>query len=298
MRALVVALVCAGCTLVVGDPDPRDVVAAPQPDLAGFHPCADVQTDPKNCGACGHDCTRLPGVDPTLVGCVAGVCDLRGACLAGHADCSGGYADGCETDLTLASHCGGCTVECGGDQPLCARDVSGNYFCTGTCPGSAPTQCGSSCVDPLHDAANCGGCNHVCTAPSNASGVCDNGVCGSVCNLGFHDCGGTCVDETSVNSCGNSCTPCPAPPANAEATCDPLFGCGSQCLPGFVTDAFGSCVAAMSTPDMAMPTDLAMPSGDMAIDTTICLLFTCTAPSDCTSLGFGCTSCSILGTCQ
>jgi hypothetical protein len=245
-RALLVFL--AGCTFLVGGPDPRDTSGG-SPDLS-TGPCADVQTDPHNCGACGHDCGLLPGVDPNKVGCTVGVCDLRGACLPALADCSGGYADGCETDLTLANHCGSCTAQCGGTTALCARDANGKFFCASGCSATTPTQCGTSCVDTLSNAHHCGDCNTVCAGGVNMVGVCQGGACVTACSAGFHLCSGVCSSSSSIQSCGALCTPCPAPPANGVEICDPFAGCDFKCNAGF-TKQPGVCVQTGPVPDMA-----------------------------------------------
>jgi len=54
-----------------------------------------VQTDPMNCGACGHVCT-LPNVAEN--GCGSGACTIV-HCLPGYADTNGLASDGCETKL-------------------------------------------------------------------------------------------------------------------------------------------------------------------------------------------------------
>lgn len=56
-------------------------------------------TDPKNCGACGHDCNVLANVRPGApdIACRAGVCVVSAtACLAGYGHCSAIADDGCE----------------------------------------------------------------------------------------------------------------------------------------------------------------------------------------------------------
>ncbi len=275
VRAWLVALFCtAGCTLIVGSPDPRDHSGNGGFDLSNGA-CADVQTDPHNCGACGHDCSRLAGVDPFAVRCTIGVCDLRNACLPGRADCSGGYADGCETDLDTADHCGSCTAECGGDLPLCARNTDGSFICAATCSSSTPTECGTSCVDTQDDPRHCGSCANACPAGANQIAVCQNGLCSSSCSTGFHSCNGVCSDNTSLNSCGAVCTPCAAPPPNSVEICDPFAGCDFRCNPGF-SKGLGDCEPIMSSMDMATKPG----PGDMAVDNR--------PPCDCSGLASAC----------
>ncbi len=80
----------------------------------------DVKTDPKNCGACGHDCSTNGASSTT---CVAGVCTPK--CTTNRADCSTPNAsttdDGCETDLNSSDNCGACGRDCQGGG--CAKLV-------------------------------------------------------------------------------------------------------------------------------------------------------------------------------
>jgi hypothetical protein len=250
------SLIFAGCTLIVGGADPRDVIGGGGLD-GSVHPCADVQTDPHNCGACGRDCTVLPGVQPNAVHCTAGQCDLRGACLPGRADCSGGYIDGCESDLSQANHCGNCTAICGGVTPLCTRTSGGLYTCSGSCGGGL-TECGLSCVDLENDPQHCGSCSNACAASGGQTPTCVLGSCGP-CASGTHNCNGVCVASNSLDSCGARCTPCPAAPANGTEICDSINGCDFVCDFGF-TKSLGSCFQTSSVPDMAMSRGSDMPS--------------------------------------
>jgi hypothetical protein len=77
------------------------------------------------------------------------------------------------------------------------------------CPSSAADcapgleSCGSACIDPRSDKANCGGCGIACSALQ----ICTEGTCG--CREGTIDCGGTCVaiesDGQHCGACGNVC---------------------------------------------------------------------------------------------
>ncbi len=106
---------------VVDVPDVPDVVDVP-PDLGscGSGPacsagtsccsgaCVDLMTSADHCGACG---TRCVLAEATAV-CASARCAVS-ACTAGHADCDGNAANGCE--VTLGSddaHCGSCTTTC------------------------------------------------------------------------------------------------------------------------------------------------------------------------------------------
>ncbi|HEX4478115.1 MAG TPA: hypothetical protein VH142_23685, partial [Polyangiaceae bacterium] len=81
---------------------------------AGTDGCEiDTQTDPNNCGACGHVCA---GSGASQVACVAGVC--KPICATGFGDCStpssSSTDDGCETSLNAPTSCGGCGRDCQG----------------------------------------------------------------------------------------------------------------------------------------------------------------------------------------
>src|SRR5262249_4148866 len=84
-----------------------------------------VANDARNCGKGGHDCTGLPFVAGT-VSCDKGACVIPpSACAAGHGHCTSDPDDGCETDLTLPAHCGGCDTSCDSDTPLCVAPTGG-----------------------------------------------------------------------------------------------------------------------------------------------------------------------------
>lgn len=101
--------------------------------------CADLQTDPFNCGACGRTCVLANA----NAGCAAGECTL-GACAAGFFNADGVADNGCEAEsicmqgLVCASACGSeGTVDCAGPQPACAPPDelcnSADDDCDGAC---------------------------------------------------------------------------------------------------------------------------------------------------------------------
>lgn len=70
--------------------------------------CADLMTDPENCGACDYRCD----FDHARVSCVDGVCEM-GDCRSFWGDCNDDTSDGCETDLYNDSdNCGRCLNAC------------------------------------------------------------------------------------------------------------------------------------------------------------------------------------------
>ncbi|MGH3264334.1 MAG: hypothetical protein ACRDNS_20330, partial [Trebonia sp.] len=95
--------------------------------------CTDLQSDPKNCGTCGH------------------VCVGGSHCANGHcAVCGELYPTLCGTDCTDtsvdSSNCGSCGHVCG-DRQTCQQGVC-------VCSLEGMTNCGTYCV---HDGIGCNG---------------------------------------------------------------------------------------------------------------------------------------------
>lgn len=96
--------------------------------------CPDTQTDPANCGVCGHDCSAQ--ANPGTASCASGVCAFT--CAGGYLDCNVGAEDGCETDpVNDPKNCNGCGTVCGLTQ-TCAASSCADTFTScaalGTCP--------------------------------------------------------------------------------------------------------------------------------------------------------------------
>jgi hypothetical protein len=196
-----------------------------------------LANDLHDCGSCGHDCTRLPGVDVASMVCMAGAC--YGSCLAGLGDCSSSVP-GCETNLTTAANCGRCGNRCA--SGLCASDTSGSFQCVATCSPGAPTECSGTCVDTRSDPFNCGGCGVVC---DHGNGQCLGGRCGAISTP---DLARPIPDMTTTGStCAHSYC---AVGAALEASCDPCVAAVCQTDPGCcssswttacISDTFFSC---------------------------------------------------------
>src|SRR5262249_5817211 len=119
--------------------------------------CADLSSDPLNCGGCGVTCS---------IGelCQENRCQCRpGTSLCGNA---------CVSTETDPRHCGGCTGLDGG--AACAPEqVCELGQCRAECLNPRSTRCGQSCVDLRSDVNNCGQCGRRC---GNAQS-CHQGIC-------------------------------------------------------------------------------------------------------------------------
>jgi hypothetical protein len=121
--------------------------------------CANLVTDPQNCGSCGVACTAPVNGNAA---CVGGTCGYQ--CDWGYVGCS--YLSGGNTGTRMIACCppppANATVQCG--YGACHWACNAGY-----------TQCNEACVDTHTDPRNCGSCNAACP-----SGVCRNGVCAPV----------------------------------------------------------------------------------------------------------------------
>jgi hypothetical protein len=227
----------------VDDASPEADVIAPTEDGAptcgaGKKYCSGEcvsTTDPVyGCAAAG--CTPC-SVSRATASCAGGACAVL-ACNTGYSDCNQDPSDGCETDLSEATHCGACNAQCGTVAPLCAPNGAG-FSCTSGCSGQAPTLCGTQCVDLTNSRTHCGQCNNSCPAVGNAQVSCSGSACAFACDTGFHACGSTCAANSDVGNCGSTCgTACTAGP-NATAGCN-----GTSCTAACV-GAFKDCSASV-----------------------------------------------------
>lgn len=199
-------------------------------DAAVCVPAAEV------CNGSDDDCDMM--VDEGGAGCVlphatatctAAACTVV-TCDMGFDDCTGGPADGCETDLRTTAHCGACGTVCTGTE-IC--DTSGSTsHCAATC--SATPCSGMRCIDTSSDPANCGACDNACST-FHATASCAGGSCVLACNGGWGNCdmmvttGCEAPLDTPMNcgACGNAC---PGRPF-ATASC-PAMSCMWTCMAG------------------------------------------------------------------
>jgi len=173
-----------------------------------------------DCGGCGVACGDPDRATPA---CVEGAC-IVDECLGNYGDCNDDIADGCELQLNVNDHCGGCGMGCAfaGSLTSCTSGTCVIEACApgyADCDGSAITAC-----DDLASDGHCGGCGRACTvdALDNVSAAgCVDRDCETTCEPLFGDCDGDPGCETpltSVNNCG-SCGGVCSPP-HAVGVCD------------------------------------------------------------------------------
>ena len=178
------------------------------------------------CGPTVCEACALPHATPA---CGSSGCAIA-SCESGYADCDQNPANGCETDLSQAGHCGTCNAVCGSAEPDCAPS-GGGFACATGCGGSAPTLCGTQCVDLQSSRDNCGACATACAAVANGASSCAQGHCTFSCDTDFHTCGSACASNLNPATCGASCAPCVSG-AHSVATCDGTK-CGLACQAGY-----------------------------------------------------------------
>lgn len=200
--------------------------------------CADLQTDAKHCGTCGHACPTGQiccdgacaepcysagfGCCPTGQSCCGSVCCATGRCCGG--EC-------CETGQTC---CG--SVCCAAGQTCCGGveccEASSCCPGPGTCCGSGMICCGDECTT-IDDPENCGTCDNTCD-PSQVclgtGGCCTPGTCAGRCGDVSDGCNGTlhCGDCPT-----GQCLTCDVPTGTCVTTCPQGQVCngGSCCSP-------------------------------------------------------------------
>lgn len=117
--------------------------------------CANLQSDPANCGSCGLACPTIQNGTAT---CSAGVCGT--VCIAGDTKCAGT----CSNLQSDPANCGNCGHSCG-PAGTC---TSGACSC-----GAGAILCSGLCFNPSNDPNHCGSCGNVCAAGH----ACVSGVC-------------------------------------------------------------------------------------------------------------------------
>ena len=155
----------------------------------------DLQSDARNCGACGNTCTVSQR-------CTAGACeDLHeSVCTGGLDEDSDGQVDCADADCQGAACAEGCLCDAGAKRESACRDgqdndADGQADCADAdCPATAcGTQCGES--------ADCVEAGAVCVAPQGGG---TPGTCclpsAEVCDGEDNDCNGQ-VDDVPQAAC-------------------------------------------------------------------------------------------------
>ncbi|MHB1843275.1 MAG: hypothetical protein ACYCWW_00390 [Deltaproteobacteria bacterium] len=177
----------------------------------GVSYCANIDTDPNDCGGCGLSCER--GMGCTVGQCGLVPCQLGGGCPLGES-CQGGYcgdtscSPACPTGQTcLDTECvvdpNGGSTSCTPGETLCdtpsyeyCTDIQTNVQDCGNCGVTCPV--GAACQGAACVAAPCSA-----TAPCQAGLTCQGGYCVS------NDCPGGCGSELCVSG---TCLPTTPPP--------------------------------------------------------------------------------------
>lgn len=154
-----------------------------------------VSSDPSNCGACGHLCSKDHA---SSAGCVAGACVPT--CVSGWHDCGTPSPpladDGCEADFASdPMHCGGCDLACGINhvaQNLCSAGACAPVCASGwgDCDQSPAKPGGSNgCEADLNTSVDhCGRCGRGCSGDHVDDKSCSGGVCNSSCDFSWKNC--------------------------------------------------------------------------------------------------------------
>ena len=144
----------AGTADDTGSGPPPDCM--PSETLCGST-CADLQTDPSNCGQCGRSCV----IPQASAACLVGECAMA-ACEPGWTDCDAMLVTGCETPIDCQANTV-CTTACGSE---------GTVDCTNACAAAGEPEC----LAPVET------CNVV---DDDCDGACDQGPLPG-CRIGVH----------------------------------------------------------------------------------------------------------------
>ncbi len=211
IAALLLAAAAGGCSSTLVDQNGADLV--PSGCACTAPPDASPVCNPDGscdfvCSAgllkCGGGCLACtPPANATAV-CAAGACGF--ACNAPTRLCPAapGGTGSCqlESELSCGPSCAACPgPSAGPGRAVCQPGASaGQGTCSIACDAGTHA-CGGACeadTDPLHCGASC----QVCTAPPNASPLCEGGACAFACDPGWMRCGSGCCRASTVAAGG------------------------------------------------------------------------------------------------
>jgi hypothetical protein len=219
------------CQVPAGGGTPACICNAPYVTCTGASGsyCAEVSSDPNNCGACAS--VGPTHVCPTGAMCSSGMCQ----CPGGEQQCGTGAAAYCATITgTDSNNCGACGRVC----PTGTMCSGGSCVCP---PGQL--NCNGTCIDPLNDQHSCGGCigGGGMGVDCGQGGVCSMGVCS--CPSPSITCNGpggaTCVNPTNdPHACGTGTT-CPGIGIRACAAWESCVSAACTCSATTCADPIG-----------------------------------------------------------
>jgi Stigma-specific protein, Stig1 len=157
----------------------------PGEQSCGATSCANLASDPRNCGGCGQVCP-LGDNNLNAPTCVNGNCVVN--CTGSSVSCSGS----CVELATNVSNCGSCGHACAvptGGVALCAAGQ-----CYTSCP-AGQAACGSACVVTDVDSKNCGGCGNTCASTQ----TCVRGACATLQSYSWIWQGSTVPEDIAVD---------------------------------------------------------------------------------------------------
>lgn len=171
--------------------------------------------------------------------CVSSRCVVV-SCTMPYADCDDSAANGCESDLTSAEHCGLCNSACrfSHAEGSCNAGRCGLGACDDSfknCDGNANNGCEQK-VDTPND---CGDCGQRCDKPAHATAGCNAGTCGiGSCDPGWGDCNDDAADgcEQKLDDpahCGACQETCAELPHSKQTACENARCIVTQCADGF-----------------------------------------------------------------
>lgn len=180
------------------------------PTLCGLT-CTPTESDPQNCGACGHVCGANQVCSNGACACAHGTTKCGTACIVAGSACSTGKAGPCAAG----------TLACVNNAPVCKQTVQPKpETCNGidddcdgvidngaTCP-AGQTCTGGQCVTVKKGNGQSCASGTECTSGFCADGVCCDGACAGTCEAcNVAGSVGTCAAVTGTPAAGHGTCP-------------------------------------------------------------------------------------------